>query len=195
MATSGSAVLHALGEVGGSGPPQLPVWPPSNPGCPLAWGSPLVRVIPTPGKFLFYIHRVAREVCLSSTCLLSIFQAITIIPSKSRWAELKARVPKYIGPLCAPPRHAHGDLTSLAPHERLPENLVVPREKSPTDAAARGNPWKAPVLDQEAGPPGSPGHRRRLSRAVGQGWGPATPSEGPQRPGSPKPRGKGPCMN
>ena len=25
----------------------------------------------------------------------------------------------------APPRHAHGDLTSLAPHERLPEILVV----------------------------------------------------------------------
>ena len=25
------------------------------------------------------------------------------------------------------PRHAHGDLTSLAPHERLPEILVVPR--------------------------------------------------------------------
>ena len=23
----------------------------------------------------------------------------------------------------APPRHAHGDLTSLAPHERLPEPL------------------------------------------------------------------------
>ena len=30
-----------------------------------------------------------------------------------------------------PPRHAHGDLTSLAPHERLPEILVVPREKTP----------------------------------------------------------------
>ena len=40
----------------------------------------------------------------------------------------------------APPRHAHGDLTSLAPHERLPEILVVPREKTPTGAAARGNP-------------------------------------------------------
>ena len=38
------------------------------------------------------------------------------------------------------PRHAHGDLTSLAPHERLPEILVVPREKTPTGAAARGNP-------------------------------------------------------
>ena len=39
-----------------------------------------------------------------------------------------------------PPRHAHGDLTSLAPHVRLPEILVVPREKTPTGAAARGNP-------------------------------------------------------
>ena len=29
----------------------------------------------------------------------------------------------------APPRHAHGDLTSLAPHERLPEILVVPRQR------------------------------------------------------------------
>ena len=40
----------------------------------------------------------------------------------------------------APPRHAHGDLTSLVPHERLPEILFVPREKTPTGAAARGNP-------------------------------------------------------
>ena len=39
-----------------------------------------------------------------------------------------------------PPRHAHGDLTSLALHEGLPEILVVPREKTPTGAAARGNP-------------------------------------------------------
>ena len=31
-------------------------------------------------------------------------------------------------------------LGSLAPHERLPEILVVPREKTPTGAAARGNP-------------------------------------------------------
>ena len=29
---------------------------------------------------------------------------------------------------------------TLAPHERLPEILVVPREKTPTGAAARGNP-------------------------------------------------------
>ena len=34
--------------------------------------------------------------------------------------------------------HAHGDLTSLAPHERLPEILVVPREKTPTGAAQMG---------------------------------------------------------
>ena len=31
-------------------------------------------------------------------------------------------------------------LRALAPHERLPEILVVPREKTPTGAAARGNP-------------------------------------------------------
>ena len=34
------------------------------------------------------------------------------------------------------PRQAHGDLTSLAPHERLPEVFVVPREKTPMGAAA-----------------------------------------------------------
>ena len=36
------------------------------------------------------------------------------------------------------PRHAHGDLTSLAPHERLPEILVVPRPLPPGPASA---PW------------------------------------------------------
>ena len=46
----------------------------------------------------------------------------------------------YLMQRAAPPSHAHGDLTSLAPHERLPEILVVPREKTPTGAAARGNP-------------------------------------------------------
>ena len=30
------------------------------------------------------------------------------------------------------PREPPDDLTSLAPHERLPEILVVPREKTPT---------------------------------------------------------------
>ena len=35
-------------------------------------------------------------------------------------------------PMGCSPLHAHGDLTSLAPHERLPEILVVPREKTPT---------------------------------------------------------------
>ena len=34
------------------------------------------------------------------------------------------------------PRHAHGDLTCLAPHERLPEVLIMPREKTPMGAAA-----------------------------------------------------------
>ena len=44
-----------------------------------------------------------------------------------------------------PPRHAHGDLTSLAPHERLPEILVVPREKIP----------RAPQLEESTETPPS----------------------------------------
>ena len=35
---------------------------------------------------------------------------------------------------------ASSPAAALAPHERLPEILVVPREKTPTGAAARGNP-------------------------------------------------------
>ena len=36
--------------------------------------------------------------------------------------------------LWAPPHHTHRDLTFLAPHERLPELPVVPREKTHTCA-------------------------------------------------------------
>ncbi|XP_037675354.1 vomeronasal type-1 receptor 4-like isoform X2 [Choloepus didactylus] len=48
-------------------------------------------------KLLFYLHRMGRGVCIGSTCLLSIFQAITISPSNSRWAEMKVKAPNYIG--------------------------------------------------------------------------------------------------
>ncbi|XP_021563014.1 vomeronasal type-1 receptor 4-like [Carlito syrichta] len=48
-------------------------------------------------KLLFYLHRVGRGVSFGSTCLLSIFQAITISPRNSRLAELKVKAPKYIG--------------------------------------------------------------------------------------------------
>ncbi|XP_037675358.1 vomeronasal type-1 receptor 4-like [Choloepus didactylus] len=48
-------------------------------------------------KLLFYLHRVGRGVCIGSTCLLSIFQVITISPRSSRWAELKVKAPRYIG--------------------------------------------------------------------------------------------------
>ncbi|MBZ3871843.1 Vomeronasal type-1 receptor 4 [Sciurus carolinensis] len=54
-----------------------------------------------PCKLVFYFHRVARGISLGSTCLLSIFQAITISPSNSKWAQLKVRAPKVIRPsLC-----------------------------------------------------------------------------------------------
>ena len=42
-------------------------------------------------------------------------------------------------------RHSHGDPTSLAPHERLTDLAVVPREKPHTGAAAREQPRDSPV--------------------------------------------------
>ncbi|NP_001160666.1 vomeronasal 1 receptor oryCunV1R1505 [Oryctolagus cuniculus] len=49
-------------------------------------------------KLVFYVQRVSRDVTTCNTCLLSISQAITISPENPRWAEFKAKVPKYIGP-------------------------------------------------------------------------------------------------
>ncbi|XP_068963927.1 vomeronasal type-1 receptor 4-like [Petaurus breviceps papuanus] len=51
-------------------------------------------------KLVFYLHRVARGLSLSTTCFLSTFQAIIISPRKSRWTELKTKVPKYIVHFC-----------------------------------------------------------------------------------------------
>ena len=48
--------------------------------------------------------------------------------------------------ISVPPRHSHGDLSSLAPHERLPELPVIPREKSHTGSPAPENPRDASVI-------------------------------------------------
>ncbi|KAG3255689.1 vomeronasal type-1 receptor 4 [Ictidomys tridecemlineatus] len=48
-------------------------------------------------KLVFYVHRVGRGMSFSSTCLLSVFQAITISPRDSRWAELQGKAPRYTG--------------------------------------------------------------------------------------------------
>ncbi|KAM8970809.1 vomeronasal type-1 receptor 4-like [Sarcophilus harrisii] len=50
----------------------------------------------TASKIISYLQRVTRGLSLCSSCLLSVFQAITISPSSSRWAEIKAKVPKYV---------------------------------------------------------------------------------------------------
>ena len=59
-------------------------------------------------------------------------------PSSTR---LEARFPYHDSKaLTCSPRHVHGELTSLAPHERLPELSDVLCEKLHTGAAARENP-------------------------------------------------------
>ncbi|XP_076783512.1 vomeronasal type-1 receptor 4-like [Arvicanthis niloticus] len=49
-------------------------------------------------KLVFYFHRVARGVSLGSTSLLSVFQFITISPGNSKWAQLKVRIHRIVGP-------------------------------------------------------------------------------------------------
>ncbi|KAM9226240.1 LOW QUALITY PROTEIN: vomeronasal type-1 receptor 4-like [Dugong dugon] len=49
-------------------------------------------------KLVLYLQRVARGMSICTTCLLSVFQTITISPIHSRWAEIKLKALKYIGP-------------------------------------------------------------------------------------------------
>uniref|UniRef100_A0A5F8H351 Vomeronasal type-1 receptor n=1 Tax=Monodelphis domestica TaxID=13616 RepID=A0A5F8H351_MONDO len=47
-------------------------------------------------KLVFYLHRVARCLSLSTTCLLGTIQAIIITPRTSRYTWLKNKILKYI---------------------------------------------------------------------------------------------------
>ncbi|NP_001240445.1 vomeronasal 1 receptor ornAnaV1R3124 [Ornithorhynchus anatinus] len=51
-------------------------------------------------KVLMYFYRVARGLSVCTTCLLSVFQAVTISPSTSHWAGVKTKLPKCIVPSC-----------------------------------------------------------------------------------------------
>ncbi|XP_040135772.1 vomeronasal type-1 receptor 2 [Ictidomys tridecemlineatus] len=48
-------------------------------------------------KLVFSVHRVARGVSVTTTCLLSVFQYITVSPRNSRWAEHREKAQKSIG--------------------------------------------------------------------------------------------------
>ena len=48
----------------------------------------------------------------------------------------------------APPRHAHGDLTSLAPHERLPE-ILAQRFVWASSNSLGMQPWALSLPDKE----------------------------------------------
>ncbi|NP_001160264.1 vomeronasal 1 receptor monDomV1R1271 [Monodelphis domestica] len=49
-------------------------------------------------KLITYFQRVFRGLSLSSTCLLSVFQAIIISPSSLFWSKVKTRAPRCILP-------------------------------------------------------------------------------------------------
>ncbi|XP_038599151.1 olfactory receptor class A-like protein 1 [Tachyglossus aculeatus] len=69
----------------------------SVPGMVVAFG--MNNILDDAGCLIvIYIRRVARGLSISTTCLLSTFQAITISPSTSLWAKLRPRVPNCIIP-------------------------------------------------------------------------------------------------
>ena len=47
-------------------------------------------------KLILYVERVGRSMSIGTTCLLSVFQNITISPINSCWKNLKVKAPKYI---------------------------------------------------------------------------------------------------
>ncbi|XP_021005788.1 vomeronasal type-1 receptor 4-like [Mus caroli] len=48
-------------------------------------------------KYILYIQRLGRSMSISTTCLLSVFQAITISPRNSYRKEIKIKTTKFIG--------------------------------------------------------------------------------------------------
>ncbi|XP_005412797.1 PREDICTED: vomeronasal type-1 receptor 1-like [Chinchilla lanigera] len=66
----------------------------------LIWG--ITPILGNTGcRLVYYIHRVARGLCLCTTCLLSNFQAITISPRSARRMGLKDRAHKDVSFSCA----------------------------------------------------------------------------------------------
>ena len=49
-------------------------------------------------RFFPYVRVVGRGVSIGTTFLLSVFQAITICPQTSRWAELKVKALQLVSP-------------------------------------------------------------------------------------------------
>ncbi|XP_055267443.1 vomeronasal type-1 receptor 4-like [Moschus berezovskii] len=47
-------------------------------------------------RLILYVERVGRSTAISTTCLLSVFQTVTINPMNSCWKTLKVKSPKYI---------------------------------------------------------------------------------------------------
>src|SRR5574337_1666399 len=106
-----------------------------------------------------YIIFFFNDTATTEIYTLSLHDALPIYPGKPS-RDLLQHVSRPDSPTMAreqsraPPRHSHGDPTSLAPPERLTDLAVVPREKPHTGAAAREQPRDSPVI--ERGGPLSP---------------------------------------
>nr|XP_053770382.1 vomeronasal type-1 receptor 1 isoform X3 [Desmodus rotundus] len=92
-------------------------------------------------KLVFYLHRVARGVSLSTACLLSGFQAIKLYSRTCMWMEYKMRSPKCIVFCCSLCWILH-----LLTNAFIPMQVVGPRNSKNAQAAS-------PTHSQQHTPP------------------------------------------
>ena len=86
-------------------------------------------------KHILYIQRLGRSMSISTTCLLSVFQAITISPRNSYWKEIKIKTTKLI--IFLKNQRRPGVLFSDTMYKCLGSIYTVPSESLKKETASR----------------------------------------------------------
>ncbi|KAM9226211.1 LOW QUALITY PROTEIN: vomeronasal type-1 receptor 4-like [Dugong dugon] len=73
-------------------------------------------------KLVYFIHRTAHSTSLCSTCVLSTYQFVTLIPMRSGWVMIRVRTRKVIGPSC------YTCMFSVLINSFLPVKITGPQE-------------------------------------------------------------------
>ncbi|XP_069488821.1 olfactory receptor class A-like protein 1 [Ambystoma mexicanum] len=85
-------------------------------------------------KSVIYLYRVTRALSVTTTCILSVFQSVTIAPITSLWGKFKLRLPSYLIP-----SFAISWLVNFLSYVVVPLNTVAPENNTiPVNAVNLG---------------------------------------------------------